>query len=134
MPFWEEAGQDDLGHFSFPICATATKTDLAPGIQFAEIKLCSIYHLKASIDLDFFTVHQGFCRGAAGAAVLLGVALLVQKAEKMLCALPSLAAIKLFLKYLFPCRPGSAKLNIHTVKGSINYMSPLGRKRPSPKT
>lgn len=67
MPFWEEAGQDDLCHCSFPICATATKTDLAPGIHFAEIKLCSIYHLKASVDLDFFTVHQGVCRGAAGA-------------------------------------------------------------------
>lgn len=74
----------------------------APGIQFAEIKLYSVYHLKASAELDFFTVHQGVCRGAAGAAVLLGVAQFVQKAEKMLCALPSLAAVKLFLKYLFP--------------------------------
>lgn len=102
MPSWEEGGQDDLCHCSFPICATATKTDLSPGIQFAEIKLYSVYHLKASVDLVFFTVHQDVCRGAAGAAVLLGVAQFVQKAEKMFCALPSLAAIKLFLKYLFP--------------------------------
>lgn len=71
MPPWEEAGQDGLCHCSFPICATATETDLAPGIQFAEIQLCSIYHLKASNDLDFFTAHQGVCRGVAGAAVLL---------------------------------------------------------------
>lgn len=34
----QEAGQDDLCHFSFSICATATNTDLAPGIQSAEIK------------------------------------------------------------------------------------------------
>lgn len=99
---WEEAGQDDLCHFSFSICATATKTDLAPGIQFAAIKLYSVYHLKASADSDFFTVHEGVCRDAAAAAVLLGVAHFEQQAEKMLCALPSLAAIKLFLKYLFP--------------------------------
>lgn len=34
----QEAGQGDLCHFNFSICATATKTDLAPGIQLAEIK------------------------------------------------------------------------------------------------
>lgn len=74
---WEEADQDDLCHFSFSIYhlgATAARTDLAPGIQFAEIKLYSVYHLKVSADLDFFTVHQSVCRGAAAAAVLLGVA------------------------------------------------------------
>lgn len=82
-------------------------------------------HLQAPGDL-------GVCRGAAGAAGLLGVAQFVQKAEKMLCALLSLAAIKLLLKYLFPWRPESGKLNTYTVKGSINYMSPLGRKRTKP--
>lgn len=50
----QEAGQDDLCHFSFSICATATKADLAPGIQFAEIKLYSTHHLKAAVDLEFF--------------------------------------------------------------------------------
>lgn len=95
----QEAGQDDLCHFS---CGTATKVDLAPGIQFAENKLYSIYCLKASVDLEFFTVYQDVCRGTSGAAVLLDVAHSVQqKADKMLCALPSPAAIKFFLRYLF---------------------------------
>lgn len=85
MPFWEEAGQDDLCHCSFPICATATKTDLGPEIQFAEIKLCSIYHLKASVDLDFFTVHQGVCRGAAGALCCLVWLSLCRRLRKSLC-------------------------------------------------
>lgn len=74
----QQAGQDDLCHFSLSICAIATKTDLAPGIQFAEVKLYSIYHLTVSADLDFFTVYQGVCRGAAGTAVLLDVAHFVQ--------------------------------------------------------
>lgn len=50
----QEAGQDALCHFSFSICAAATRIDLAAGIQFAEIKLCSIPHLKAAVDSDFF--------------------------------------------------------------------------------
>lgn len=56
----QEAGQDDLCHFSFSICATATRIGLAPGIQFAEIKLYSIHHLKASVDLDFFLCTKMF--------------------------------------------------------------------------
>lgn len=74
----QEPGQDDLCNFNFSICATATKTDVALGIQFAEIKLYPIHHLKASVDLYFFTVYQGVHRGAAGSAVLFDVVHFVQ--------------------------------------------------------
>lgn len=53
--------------------------DLAPGIQFAELKLYSIHHLKPSVDLELFPVYQDVCRGAAGATVLLDVAHFAQQ-------------------------------------------------------
>ena len=76
----QEADQDDLCHFSFSTSAPATKFELIPEFQFAEIKLYSIHYLKASVDLNFFffvCTHEVFT-GAAGVTVLLDVAHFLQ--------------------------------------------------------